>query len=309
MALPAGTKTTYIASSNSVDVNKFIVNVSPSDTPFYSAIGETVSLARFKENVGDTLTAANAANALVEGDEFTNDTLTSRPRTGNWCQIFSKVIQVSETQDVVDKYGGVTQEMPYQIKKAYKELGTDVEKAFIVGASASGTTASARKLDGLTALATTNTATAASATTWTATAAASVTAFEVALNDLFDLMYETGCNASTVYVGGDRKRRISGLVTNTTNTMNRNIDAQKRTMINVIDVYVSDFGQVDVILERYVPDTFVIAVNLEYFKTAYLRRFTQERLAKTGDSKRFSVVGELTLDCNTEKAIGVLKSA
>ena len=305
MTLPAGAKTTYIASSNAVDVNKFIVNISPSDTPFYSSIGETVSLARFKENVGDSLTAANAANAAVEGDEFVNDTMTARPRTGNWTQIFTKVIQVSETQDVVDKYGGVTQEMPYQIKKAYKEIGTDVEKAFIIGASASGTTAAARKLDGLTALCTTNTATAASATTWTATAAASVTAFESALNDLFDLMYETGANARTVFVGGDRKRRISSLTTNVT----RNTDAMERTQINVIDIYISDFGQVDIILERYVPDTYVIAVDLEYFKTAYLRRFTQERLAKTGDSKRFSVVGELTLDCGTEKAIGTLKSA
>lgn len=305
MALPAGTKTTYAASSNAVDVNRFIVNISPSDTPFYSSIGETVSTARYKENVGDTLTAANADNAMVEGDEFTNTVLTARPRTGNWNQIFSKVIQISESQDMADKYGGVTQEMPYQIKKAYKELGTDVEKAFIVGASASGTTAVARKLDGLTALCTTNTATAASATTWTATAAASVAAFEVALNDLFDLMYETGCNARTVFVGGDRKRRISSLTTNIT----RNTDAMERTQINTIDVYISDFGQVDIILERYVPDTYVIAVDLEYFQTAYFRRFTQERLAKTGDSKRFSVVGELTLDCHTEKAIGTLKSA
>lgn len=305
MTLATNLKTTYIASSNAVDVNAFIVNISPSDTPFYSSIGESVARARFKENVGDTLTAANAANAIVEGDEFANDAMTARPRTGNWTQIFAKVIQVSMTQEEIDKYGGVGTEMPYQIKKAYKELGTDVEKAFMVGASASGTTASARKLDGLTALCTTNTATAASATTWTATAAASVTAFETALNDLFDLMYETGVVAKTVYVGGDRKRRISSLTTNIT----RNVDAMAKTQIQAIDVYISDFGQVDVILERYVPDTFVIATDNEYFKTAYLRRFTQEKLAKTADAIRFAVVGELTLDCYTEKAIGYLKSA
>jgi len=304
MAITANTKQTYTASANAVDVNKFVVNVSPKDTPFYSMIGETTAMARYKENVADTLTAANADNALIEGGNFSNTALTARSRGGNWCQIFSKVIEVSRTQEKVDKYGGVSSEIKYQITKAFKELGTDVEKAYMVGASASGATATARTLDGLTSIASTNTATAASGTTWTATAAASVVAFEEALNDLFDLMYETGQNADTVFVGGNRKRRISSLTTNIT----RNVEAMKKTQINSIDTYISDFGEVNIILERYVPDTHVIAVALDYFKTAYLSKFMQEPLAKISDSMRFAVVGELTLDFYTEKAVGLLIS-
>ena len=303
MAVPANTFTTYTASSNAVDVNDFVTTISPMDTPLLSTLGESTANARFKENVTDALTAA-AANAQAEGDAFSNTAAVARERIGNYLQIFSKTIEVSETQSMVDKYGGVSSEMPYQIIKAFKELATDVERQFIVGASASGASGTARELDGLTALASTNTASALSGTTWTATAASNLAAFEDKLNDLFDLMYETGAVAKTVLVGGNRKRRISQLTTNVT----RNVDAQAKTQINSIDIYDSDFGQVDVILERYVPDTHIVAIDPEFLRTGYLRRFTQMPLAKTADSIRFAVVGELTLDYYSEKAIGKLWS-
>lgn len=306
MAIGTNAKTTYTAAANDRDVSAIVTNIAPSDSPFYSMIGSNSAVARLKENVNDTLDAADATNALVEGDIFANEALLARTFETNYTQIFKKVLEVSETQETVDKYGGVKSEVTYQSSKKFKELATDIEKAFIQGTSASGTTAAARKLSGLIQKCTTNTATAATnAALWTGTAEANLNDFEDLLNDLFDQMWTTGERADTVLVGGDRKRRISKLSTKVT----RNIDAEKKTQILSINMYEGDFGMVNIILDRYVPDVNILAVSLDKFKTAYLRRFKQVKLAKTHDSTRIAIVGELTLDVKTEKAIGKITAS
>lgn len=300
MVILANRGTTYdFPVGNSRDVTDYVTNISPSDTPFFSMIGDTKGVARTKENVQDADTAANENNALVEGDEFTNDALVDRTLEVNTMQIFRKVIDISETQEVVIKYGGIKSELKYQIDKAYREIATDVEKAMIVGTSATGTTAVARKLSGLLEKIVTNTSTAdATGTTWTGTAEANLAAYEELLNDMFQQAYDTGETLDTVLVGGAQKRRISKLSQKVT----RNVDAEKKTQILSINMYDGDFGSVNIILDRYVPDANIIGVKLEYFKTAYLRRFKMFKLAKTSDATRMAIVGELTLDARTEKA-------
>jgi hypothetical protein len=297
---------TYQAQVNARDVSDFVTNVSPKDSPFFSLIGSNAGVARLKENVTDTLAAANKDNAIAEGGTLSDDTITTRSTESNYMQIFKKVINVTGTQEAVAKYGGVSSELSYQIKKRFTELATDVEEAFIQGTSASGTTAVARKLSGLVQKITTNTATAdLTGATWTGTSDANLAAFEDLLNDMFDQMFETGQTPDTVLVGGDRKRRISKLSTKVT----RNVDAMEKTQILSINVYDSDFGTVNVILDRYVPDANILAVELGMWEVSYLRRFTQTKLAKTTDSTRIAIVGELTLDGKTQKAGGKITAS
>lgn len=298
MTVGTNSRTTYWADTNSRDVNSYVVNVSPKDTPFFSLAGSTKGMSRKYESVTDSNAAANAANAAIEGDTLTNTATNARSFEVNYMQIFTKVIEVSGTQEAVMKYGGVKSEMKYQVRKAYKELAQDVEKALFQAASASGATGTARSLDGLTALISTNTATAStSSATWTGTSDANLAAYEDLFNDMLDAAYETGENMDHVFVGGRQKRRISKLSTKVT----RNVDAEKKTQILVINIYESDFGTINVILDRYVPDTHIVAVAIAGWKIAYLRRFKQFPLAKTADSKRIAIVGELTLGYDTEK--------
>ena len=305
MAIDGCSKITYWAGANAVDTTDYITNVSPKDTPFFSLIGSNTGNARRLDSVTDTQAAASAANALVEGGTLDNTATTTRSFEYNYMQIFRKVIEVTGTQEVVAKYGGVKSEMKYQIMKKYKELAQDVEKAFIQAASATGASATARSLDGLTALVSTNTATVATdSATWTGTSDANLAAYEDLLNDLLDAMFETGEAPDTVFVGGQQKRRISKLSTKVT----RNIDAMKKTQILSINVYDSDFGTVNVILDRYVPDNFILAVVRSGFRTSYLRRFNQFPLAKTSDSKRVAVLGELTLGYDSQKLCGFVRA-
>jgi hypothetical protein len=297
---------TYQAQVNARDVSDFVTNVSPKDSPFFSLIGSNSGVARLKENVTDSLAAADKDNAIAEGASLDDDTITTRATESNYMQIFTKVINVTGTQDVVAKYGGVNSEISYQVKKRFTELATDVEEAFIQGASASGATNVARKLNGLVAKITTNTATAdITGATWTGTSDANLAAFEDLLNDMFDQMWETGQAADTVLVGGNMKRRISKLSTKVT----RNVEAEKKTQILSINIYDSDFGTMNIILDRYVPDANILAVALDMWEVSYLRRFTQMKLAKTTDSTRIAIVGELTLDGKTQKAGGKITAS
>jgi len=297
---------TYQAQVNARDVSDYVTNVSPKDSPFFSLISSNAGVARLKENVTDSLAAADKDNALAEGATLSDDTIQTRSTESNYMQIFKKVINVTGTQEAVAKYGGVKSELVYQVKKRFTELATDVEEAFIQGTSASGTTAVGRKLSGLVEKITTNTATAdITGATWTGTSDANLAAFEDSLNDLFDQMWETGQAPDTVLVGGDRKRRISKLSTKVT----RNTDAMEKTQILSINIYDSDFGTVNVILDRYVPDANILAVALDMWEVSYLRRFTQIKLAKTTDSTRIAIVGELTLDGKTEKAGGKITAS
>lgn len=289
--------TINMSATNNRDINDFVVNVSPSDSPFYSMIGESSTVSRYKENISDSYGGGSSINAMSEGDSFSDDTIVARTVTGNHCQIFAKVINVSETQEVVAKYAGVKSEIDYQVRKKFVELAKDVEYAFMVGTATAGVSgtgsANARKTGGLSTLITTNTATASGANS-------TGTAFESTLNDLFQTMYNNGESPDYVFCAGARKRYISALTANVT----RNVDAEKKTQINSINIYDSDFGTVNIVLDRYVPATKLFAVKLDMFKSAYLRRFKRVPLAKTGDNTRTAIVGELTLDVYSELAGG-----
>ena len=288
------------------DVSDFVVNVAPREAPFFNLIGTNKGSARVKENVTDDLATAVSTNAAVEGADLVDKTISTRPVEKNYMQIFTNTINISGTQEEVVKFGNVTSEIAYQIQKAYKELARDVESSLINGVSATGTTAVARTMSGLVEKITTNTATAStSSATWTGTASADLAAYETLFNDLLNLGWTNGTSFDTVFVGGTQKRRISKLTTNVT----RNVAASEKTQILSINSYDSDFGVVDIILDRYVGATLILAVALDMWEVSYLRGFKQTPLAKTGDASRFSVIGELTLDGKTEKGAGKITAS
>lgn len=298
MAIIANTFTTYNAGANAKDVTNFVTNVSPTDTPFYSMIKDTRAYARLHEVVQDELESASDSGA-VEGGKFSFKEVKPRSYESNLCQIFTNMVMVSGTQEAVAKDGGIVSEIAYQVKKAHKEIANDIEKAFIVGTSATGGTAAARELKGLAQIVTTNTATAdLTGNTWVGTAAANIAAFEELFNDLAQMAFDTGQTMDTVLVGGKVKRRIAKM---TGSDNRRNIEAEKRTLINRIDIYESDFGSMNCILDRYVTDDLLLMVAIDGFKTAYLRRIKQSSVPVAADGSAFAVIGELTLEAASEK--------
>ena len=98
MPLPSNTLTSFSAVGNREDLSNIIYDVSPSETPFLSAIPKTKATGTKHEWQIHTLTAASGSNAVLEGDDATTDASTVTTRLYNYRQISDKVARVTGTQ-------------------------------------------------------------------------------------------------------------------------------------------------------------------------------------------------------------------
>ena len=279
---------TYDQYGNREDLLDIVTNITPTDTPMLSDFKKTKATARYHEWVTDTLASA-AANAQIEGADYSFSKVASRSRTGGYTQILTKLVEVSGTQDAVDK-AGVDSEYAYQMEKKLKEIARDAEYAIVQNTGNSGASGTARTLKGVLSWITTN------VTTGTGTGTETLT--ETMYNDSLQLAYAQGGNPDTTYCNSWQKRKISGFTASTT----RNIDAGAKKLIASIDVYESDFGVQAIKLDRFMDTDKIVQLQKDMWATAWLRPFKSEEVAKIGDAMRGSIIGEFTLEALNEAA-------
>jgi hypothetical protein len=82
--------------------------------------------------------------------------------------------------------------------------------------------------------------------------------------------------------------------------------AKPSTIIAAADIYVSDFGNVSIVPNRFQRERDVFVLDPEYASVAYLRPFQTVELAKTGDAEKRMLVVEWGLKVNNEKAHGAV---
>jgi len=147
LAIIANTFQSYQSIGTREDLSNVIYNISPSDTPFMSMVGRGKATNTLHEWQTDAIDAV-AANARVEGDEYTYTAVTPTVRLNNQTQISSKTVIVAGTQMATNN-AGRDSEMAYQLAKHSKALKRDMESA-LTGkvARAAGNTSTARTLGG-----------------------------------------------------------------------------------------------------------------------------------------------------------------
>lgn len=79
-----------------------------------------------------------------------------------------------------------------------------------------------------------------------------------------------------------------------------------------VDLLLTDFGTLNILLDRHVPQDAIIAATLDQIRPVFLEVpgkgvFFEEPLAKTGASDEAQIYGEIGLDYGNEKAHGVLR--
>ena len=126
MAQVSNTYSTYDAVGEREDLSNVIYNISPTDTPFMSAIAKAKASFTNHEWQKDSLAAASGTNAAIEGNEVTFAAPSATTRLGNYSQIAVKSVIVSGTLEATNK-AGRNNELAYQISKASKELKRDME--------------------------------------------------------------------------------------------------------------------------------------------------------------------------------------
>lgn len=286
----ASAVTTYAATGNREDLMDIVTNISPLETPMFSSFKKTTAKATYHEWITDSLASATS-NAQIEGADYSFSQASARSRAGNYTQILRKLVEVSGTQEAVDK-AGLDGEYAYQMQKKLKEIARDAEYAIVNGTGNSGASGTARELKGVLAWITTN------VETGTGTGAEALT--EAMYNDLLQDVYAAGGNPDTTYVNGWQKRKISAFSTPST----RNIDAEDKKLVASVDVYESDFGLQEIVLDRYMTTSVVAVLEKSRWAVAMLRPFKSEEVAKIGDAKRGAITGEFTVECLAEAANG-----
>ena len=293
------------------DLTDVIYDISPTDTPLLNTLARTKATAVFHEWQTDTLAAATTANAAVEGADATSATLSPTTRLGNYTQIVQKTIQVSNTLEAVNKAGRKS-EKAYQLARASSELKRDIETILTSNqARAAGNSSTARKMASVLSWLKTNTSFGTSGadpvTIGESTRSDGVvrTFTETLLKDVIKEVYESGGSPKVLLVGAAGKQKVSTFAGIAAQRYMAPADAPT-TIIGAADVYLSDFGSVSVVPDRFMRSRDALILDPEYAAVAYLRPFATNELAKTGDSEKTQIIAELTLEMRNEAAHGIV---
>lgn len=315
MAVTADTQETYSVSTIREDLSEAMASISPTETVFVSTIGtRNVDNTYFEWSEVDL--AAAATNTKIEGDSgLANDAPTNAVRKGNYTSISAKVVEISDTSNNVN---GVANAQTTAKQVAYKlsELKRDQEKMALDNVSANaGASGTARVTAGLPAFLTTNvergtggangTTSGSGSAGFPNAAATDGTArpiTEALLKSVIASCWDNGADPSVVLCGSSQKQTISGFTGNAT----RFKEAEDSKLNAAIDVYISDFGELQIVPARHIRSTDVFVLDPNYASIAFLQTATQKELARTGLSERRLISCEWGLQVTSEKAHGVV---
>jgi hypothetical protein len=313
MAIVTNTFTTFDAKGIREDLSNIITNIAPEETPYMSNVGrESISNSLFEWQT-DTLASA-AANKQLEGDDVTSfDSVTATVRLQNYAQISRKTIVLSATEETVNK-AGRRSELAYQIAKRSAELKRDQEFSMLNGAvAAAGNTTTARGTASLQAFIKTNydmqTNGANPSYTTVPTGARSdgnVRTFtETILKNVIQQVWTAGGTPKILMTGPVNKQRVSGFSGIASARYNLNGGDRPATIIGAADIYVSDFGQVQVVPNRFQRERDAFVIDPDYAKVTMLRPYQQIELAKTGDAEKRMLIVEWGHKVLAENAHGI----
>lgn len=291
---------------------------SPENTPFLSAIGGLTGGVPVNSTVftwsSYDLRAAADDRQRAEGADAPTAEGRARAVGSNVLEVHQEQVSVSYTKQAATNQfvgtapfvGGpnaVQDELAWQLTQEFKQIARDVEKSFITGTYNMPTDNSTnRKTRGILQAITTNVID---------VAGAALTA-----DDVLDLMQEVWENGGiqeaetrTLLVGGAVKRQLSKLFITDKNyrEMSRNIAG-----VNVQSIE-TDFGVVNLMLDRYVPNDTLIVASLEECSPRFLEipgkgHFFAEPLAKTGAADKVQLYGEIGLAYGNEKKHGKIEN-
>lgn len=291
-----------------------IFNTSPTETPLVSSFGRTTATSVFHEWQRDALGAANADNAMIDGDDTSLEAQIATDRVGNHLQIFSKRPGVSRRANIVKKAGRGA-EMAYVKAKAMLELKRDMEAMVVSNNPAvASTTTIAGKSGGLGTQLYLNTSHngAGATAAWTSGAPTVATTAGTA-RAFTDTLVKTVCQSIYQSSGQFVEQMVmspfhkglfsafSGIAQNRFEVKGKDQGA----VVAAADVYVSDFGAISVVPHYLMAGSSrVYLLNTDYIDMALLDGVKTFDLAKTGDSERVLILCDTALAVRSSAAQG-----
>ncbi|WP_026424677.1 SU10 major capsid protein [Actinokineospora inagensis] len=295
--------------------------LTPTDTPFLSAIGGLTGGKRANGVVHTwsvyDLRPPDANRQRVEGADAPAAETRVRGQDRNVLEIHQETVGVTYTRQAAQNMfastgsahpnaaaiGGtnaVANEMDWQTRQALVQIGRDVELSFLTGVFQEPSTIStARKTKGILNATVTNVVTNATPTALT----------EKLVLDLLQKVWENGgiqvSETATLMCAAFQKRQLTNeFITK------KNYREQSRTVAGVsVSTIETDFGQLNVMLSRFMPADTIQVVSLDQCAPVLLETpgkgfLFSEPLARTGATDRAQIYGEIGLEYGPEIAHG-----
>jgi len=309
---------TYDQVGKAEDVSSLISNIDPTDTPFQSSIGSEKCSARNPEWQEDTLNDATAAKIAPkeEGFVYAAETRAATTMRSNYTETRGTSFDVTETADAVRTYGRA-KETAYQMMKVGKEQKIYWEQKLLAHDAAAtdavvGINASIGDEEGDTAAART------AGNVWgedvssndilvnrSAATTSQVTFDEDAFLVGMQKTYDEGAPGKVLMVSPGVSLFIKDWATLPSGRFRDSEQDKKVTM--VVDYLVTPFGEVKVVLNRWLGSDIdgsihsddnanaALLVDPSYWKILTLRPWKSGPLAKVSDSHKYYIRGEFSL--------------
>ena len=285
---------TYDATAIREDLSDVIYDISPTDTPFMSSIAGKGSVSNtLFEWQTEALASAVINNYHVEGADAGTAATTVTARVTNQTQISKKVVEVSGSHEAVNN-AGKKSELAHQLAKASKELKRDMEGSLLAdNAAAAGNATTARETRGAAHFITTNVTDAGTTGTHAAMVEADILAAAEAV-------WTAGGEASTILLGATNKKLITAMSGRADAV--RTVADNNMTIQNSVDIYVSDFGTYNIVMDRFCDQDVVYFLDHDMWSVDYLRDFQTVDIARAGDGEKKMLLVEYGLRCGNEAA-------
>lgn len=298
-----------------------LFQISPSETPFLSAIGglNGAKAARAKTFEWQTvdLRTSSANNVAVEGAAAPAGTGRVRSAVHNICEIHHSAIELTYSRlAATSQYAGINvgsqwddqvqDELALQTRYELSSMAIDIEQSFLNGVYADDTSAGVtRKTQGILG---------AAGLVKTVAPASPGNALTIAmLNGHFKSMYDAGAplnSANTVLMGNSSQ--VLALSTLYAGATNQLAPERDRTIGGVnVKTVVTPFGEFGVMLNRWMPAGTLAVIDLSVCYPVFLEipqkgLLFVEELARVGSSRKFQLYGEIGLEYGAPTYHGVI---
>lgn len=258
---------------------------------------EVVTVTRAFQGAGASHAASAAVSkvgqARLEGDDSDDIAFSDRTVGSNYTQILQQEVKVSRTQQQIAQYG-ISDEMAYQGNKVIPSLMRLLEKFFFHSTvAAAGSATTPRAMGGYQAFVSTNKV---------AGGTLAQSQFE---NAILSAYAAGGSGPWDAYCAPANLQKVKNFY-DSSNYLR--VDRTEETVGMVIESILTPYGEVNLVLDRWAKTTEIPLIDPKHAGFLTLYPFTQEPLAKTGDSDRSEVVGEFTL-CLRQNAAHAMLTA
>lgn len=271
-----------------VDLAEEIKLVSPTDTPLTTLLmgrGQVVPATDITVTWREKQLNTQRGTLKKEGDEAGTPIQSTRGSLSNLCQIMEKVTQVSGTAQALNPKG-IGNSFQSEVNDRLIETKRDMEWYFLNGTKTAENDSTPRQMDGIMNLVNASNVIDATDKTFS----------EDIILDGMQKMWDAGAQGEYfAFVNASVKRLVNSLLKDGVN-VKVNIDESMAQVLGITVAKIqSDFGVINLVLNRHMATDAFLAVDLDNVEIAELRGTFYEDLPKSGDYFKGHILNESTI--------------